>query len=545
MRVTLDWLRDFVDLPEVTPEELVEVFESLGLEVEAWEPISYDLSGVVVGRVVEIRPHPDADRVRVCTVDVGEGLREIVCGAWNFEAGAVVPVALPGAELPGGLRIDRRTIRGVESEGMICSEAELGLGEDETGILVLDRDYPWAGDHVGAPLQELLPRNDAVFEIDVTPNRPDCMSVWGLARELAAYYDLELRAPRTDVDESGPPSAVTVHIEDPAGCPRFVAREVRDLEVGPSPHWMRRRLQLAGVRPISNVVDASNYAMLEVGHPTHAFDLDRLGTTIVVRRARPGERIVTLDDVERTLDGADLVVADADRPVAVAGVMGGADTEVGPETTRVVVEAAYWDPPSVLMTSKRLGLRTEASARFERGMDPNFCDRAADRVAHLLQEIAGGRPAPPLVDAYPRPIEPKTVSLPAGEVERVLGAALDVGEIATLLRRLHFDVIEEGAGVTVTVPTRRPDVTRPIDLVEEVARLHGFERLPERLRLGTGAGLPARERLLRRIREVLVGAGYHEIASFSIVSHDDLVALGLPEGNPVLDAVSVANPLNE
>lgn len=544
MRVTLSWLAEFVDLPTDDPEAIATAFENLGHEVEGWERLEAGFNDVVVGRVVEVAPHPDADKIRLCRVDVGDEVLEIVCGAWNFDAGAHVPVALPGAILPGGLEITRRRIRGVVSNGMICSEAELDLGDEAAGIMVLDRDYPEAAERIGAPFVDLLPLPDVVFDVSITPNRPDCMSVVGLARELAARYGVALRVPTVEVEETGEPSEVTVDVVDPVACPRFVAREVRHLTVGPSPHPVRLRLRACGVRPISNVVDASNYVMLELGHPTHAFDGDRLGDVIVVRHARDGEGIVTLDGQERVLTSDDIVVADGEHPVAVAGVMGGADTEVHDGTRRVVIEAAYWHPPSILLTSKRLGLRTEASARFERGMDPEACPRAADRVAELLVAFAGGRPAPPLVDVYPDPFEPRTVELPPGEVKRVLGVELAPATVTGLLERLGF-AVEGTSPLVVTVPTRRPDVSRPVDLVEEVARLHGFENIPDRVRTGPGGGLPGRLTRLRRLRGVLQGAGYHEIASFSFMAPTDLDALALPLDDPARAAVRVVNPLRD
>ena len=464
MKFTLDWLSEFVDLPTKDPERIAEALESLGHEVEGWERIEPRFEGVVVGKVLTVDAHPNADKVRVTTVDVGEEVLDIICGAWNFEAGAVVPVARPGAVLQGDFKITRREIRGVTSNGMICSESELEIGEDASGIMVLDHDYPAAADRLGDDFRALLPQDDVIFEVTITPNRPDCMSVYGLARELAALYDIPLAEP--DLDYPASDAATSVSIVDDAACPRFVGREVRGITIGPSPHQIRARLVAAGVRPISNVVDASNYAMIEFGHPTHAFDADRLGDVIVVRRAQEGEEITTLDDADRTLIAADIVVADASRPVAIAGVMGGASTEVVNETKNILVEAAYWDPPSILMTSKRLGLRSEASARFERGMDPEFCRFAADRVAQLLVEAADGTVAG-LVDEYPAPPAPKTIDLTMDEVERVLGVRLESALVASLLRRLAFGVSGSDT-LAVEVPTRRPDVNRPVDLIEEV-----------------------------------------------------------------------------
>jgi len=541
MKFTLDWLSEFVPLPSKDPEQITEDLENLGHEVEGWERVEHRFEGVVVGRVLTVDAHPNADKVRVTTVDVGDEILDIICGAWNFEAGAVVPVAKPGAVLQGDFEITQRDIRGVTSNGMICSESELEIGEDASGIMVLDDDYPEAADRIGEDFGLLLPQGDVVFEVTITPNRPDCMSVYGLARELAARYEVPLAEPDLDYPVSG--AATSVTIQDDVACPRFVGREVHGITIGTSPHQIRARLAAAGVRPISNVVDASNYAMIEFGHPTHAFDADRLGDAIVVRRAEAGEQITTLDEVERTLIAMDVVVADASQPVAIAGVMGGASTEVVDDTTNVLVEAAYWDPPSILLTSKRLGLRSEASARFERGMDPEFCRFAADRVAQLLVETAGGTVAG-LVDEYPAPPAPKVIDLSMDEVERVLGIRLESEAAGELLTRLGFGV-SDGDPLAVNVPTRRPDVNRPIDLVEEVARLYGYDNIPARLRFGDGIGLPERDRRLRAMRSLMVGAGYHEIMSFSFIGAADLDALGLPDDDPTRVGINVVNPLRD
>lgn len=543
MKVTLDWLRDFVDLPTDDPEDIALALESLGLEVENIEPIHYRFSNVVVGKVIEVKPHPNADKVRLTKVDVGSEVLEIVCGAWNFEEGAIVPVAVPGAVLQGDFAITQREIRGVTSHGMICSEQELELGEDADGIMVLDGDYPDAAGRVGQSFESLLPVDDVVFDIDLTPNRPDAMSVYGVARELAAYYDVPLREPDFPLDASNDEAGTSVSILDDEASPRFVGREVDDITVGPSPHWMRARLEAAGVRPINNVVDASNYAMIEFGHPTHAFDRDRLGDTIVVRRASEGETVTTLDGADRKLEPGDIVVADAERPVAIAGVMGGLNTEVNEDTQRALIEAAYWDPPSILLTGRRLDLRSEASARFERGMDPEACRHAADRVAELLGKY-GGAKVGGVVDEYPAPPPPVVIELTMSEIERVLGIAIDSGSAASYLVRLGFEV-EGSDPLIVTVPTRRPDVTRPADLIEEIARLHGYEKIPGRLRSGTGGGLPFAERRLRKLRSVMVGAGYHEVFLFSFIGKPDLDRLGLPDADPARTGIRVMNPLRD
>ena len=544
MKLTLSWLRDFIDLPTSDPAELIEAFESLGHEIEDWHTIEPTFTGVVVGRVLEVSPHPNADKVRLTRVDVDTEVLDIICGAWNFEAGAIVPVAVPGAVLGGDFTITRRDIRGITSNGMICSETELDLGTEADGIMVLNADYPDAADNVGTSFADLVGFPDVYFDVNVTPNRPDCLSVYGLARDLAAFYEIPLRPTEFSVTTDGAPTQMTVTIDDPEMCPRFSGRQVRDITVGTSPHWIRRRLDLAGVRPISNVVDASNYAMIEFGYPTHAFDVDRLGDTIVVRLAHDGESITTLDDQERVLTSEDIVVTNGSRPVAIGGVMGGASTEVHEGTTDVFIEAAYWNPPNILMTSKRLGLRSEASGRFERGADPSFCPNGADRVAQLLSLTAGGTPAPLPVDVNPGDIAPWSIVYPLSATRRTLGIGLSSEETTSLLERLTFEV--EGTDpLTVTVPTRRPDVRTSIDLVEEIARLHGFASIPDTVPSGPGGGLPPSERRLRSLRNIMVGSGLSEILTFSFIGADDLKHLYPEDPASVADAIAVVNPLNE
>ena len=544
MRLTRSWIDEYVDIPVTDPGELADAFEGLGHEVEEWKVLAADFTGVVVGRVLEISPHPDADKVRLTRVDVGDEVLDIICGAWNFDVGAIVPVAVPGAVLGGDFTITRRDIRGATSNGMICSEIELGLGDEADGIMVLNSDYPNAADAIGRDFADIVGLPDVYYEISVTPNRPDCLSVYGLCRDLAARYEVELRPHGIEVDASGEPNDVTVSIDAPDLCPRFAGRRVRGITVGPSPHWLRWRLTQAGVRPISNVVDASNYAMMEFGHPTHAFDVDRLGSTIGVRLADEGETITTLDDQERTLHATDLVVTDGHLPVAIGGVMGGASTEVHDDTSDVFIEAAYWDPATILVTSKRLSLRSEASARFERGADPSFCHLGADRVAQILADIAGGVPAPRPVDVTPGDTDPWTVSYPLSETERVLGISLDSVTTKSLLERLTFGVSGDDP-LTVTVPTRRPDVERPVDLVEEIARLYGFDGIPDSVPSGPGGGLPYPEQRLRTIRDTMVGAGYYEVLNFSFIGEEDLNSLDLPDDHAARSGIKVINPLND
>ena len=544
MKLTRSWLDDFVSIPSQDPNDLVEAFESMGHEIEDWHVIEPAFTGVVVGRVLEVAAHPNADKVRIATVDVGIEILEIICGAWNFEAGAIVPVAVPGAILGEDFEITRRVIRGITSHGMICSEVELGLGDEADGIMVLNGDYPHAVSAIGKDFASVVGLPDTYYEINVTPNRPDCLSVYGLARDLSALYQIPLRDHHIDVEESGAPNDVAVTIDVPELCGRFAGRRVRDITVGPSPHWIRWRLTQAGVRPISNVVDASNYAMVEFGYPTHAFDVDRLGTNIVVRLAAEDEHIVTLDERERSLTPSDLVVTDGITPVAIGGVMGGAATEVHLGTSDVFIEAAHWDPATILVSSQRLGLGSEASKRFERGADPSFCALAADRVAQLLALTAGGKAAPNPVDEDPAAIAPWTISYPLSETSRILGIAIDSATTTDLLTRMSFGV--EGIDpLSVTVPTRRPDIEKPIDLVEEIARLHGFDSIPATVPSGPGGGLPYEEKRIRTIREVMVGAGFYQTMTFSFIGAHDLDRLSLPDSHPARSAIPVVNPLNE
>ncbi len=544
MKLTLSWLKEFVDVPNEDPAAVAEALESLGHEVEEWLPLKPTFQGVIVGEVVEVGPHPNADKVRLTKVNVGGEILEIICGAWNFDAGAIVPVAVPGAVLGGDFAITRRDIRGITSNGMICSETELDLGEEADGIMVLNDDYPHAADMIGQPFADVVGLPDTYFEVGITPDRPDCLSVYGLARDLAALYQTPLRAHDIAVEEAGDDSTIAVSIRDNEACPRFAGRQVRGITVRPSPHWLRWRLVQAGVRPISNVVDASNYAMVEFGHPTHAFDVDRLGEEISVRRAIEGETIVTLDEQERTLTATDIVVTDGKSLVAIGGVMGGATTEVHDATSDVFIEAAYWDPGSILMTSKRLGLRSEASVRFERGADPSFCHLGADRVAQLLTDIAGGTPAPRPVDVDPGAISPWSIQYPLSETNRILGIDLDTATTTDLLTRLSFEVSGDDP-LTVTVPTRRPDVRAPVDLVEEIARLHGFDEIPDSVPQGPGGGLSYGERRLRLIREIMVGAGFYQLINFSFIGTADLDRLHLASGHPARDTISLVNPLND
>lgn len=540
MKASLRWIQEFVDLPTDDADEVARALTVLGIEVETIERLEMPFSGVVVARVEAVEQHPDADRLRVVTLDAGGERLVVVCGAWNFDAGALVAYARVGSVLAGGLEVGEREIRGVMSPGMIASEKELGIGDDADGILVLDGDLT-----PGVDFGEMLPYPDAVFDLSITPNRPDAMSIHGIARDLGAFYDVSVRHPDPEVSESGEATRAVVRIEEPERCPRFTAREVRGVTIGPSPLWMRDRLRRVGIRPINNVVDVSNYVMIEYGQPIHAFDLDQIpDETIVVRRARTGESLTTLDGVGRQLHEEDLLIAGIEEPLGLAGVMGGEDSEVSEATTRVLIEVAHFAPEGVLLTGKRHGIRSEAVSRFERGVDPELPPIASARAAALIADLAGGEVAGGFVDEYPRPWEAPVVSMPAGEPERLLGIPIEPSLSSEYLRRLGFTVSGDDP-LEARVPSYRPDVTRAVDLVEEVARIHGYDKIPATTPFGKAGILPEWLRRERRVREIMVGAGYFEVWNFDFMSIDAPGRLGIPEGDPRGTPVEVRNPLSD
>jgi phenylalanyl-tRNA synthetase beta chain len=472
-------------------------------------------------------------------------VRSIVCGAHNFKVGDKVPVALPGARLPGDVTIGRATIRGEVSEGMLCSARELGVADDHSGILVLPPDA-----ELGAEVTKVLGLDDVILDIEVTTNRPDAMSLLGIAREVAAITGGHVTFPALRMNRPTPGSPpveelAQVTVEDRAGAPRYLARVITGVTLGPSPEWVAKRLTAAGVRPISNIVDATNYALLVTGHPMHAFDLDKLsGSRIVVRRAAEGEEIVTIDGATRELVADDLVIADAEAPVALAGIMGGRDTEVSDSTTRILLESAYFDPASVLRSSKRHGLRSEASARFERGADPNNVAYAAELASALIQEWAGGESALGAIDLYPELVEPWILTLRPERVNEVLGTGLPVEEMVDDLRRLGLNPVLSEGRIRVMVPTRRPDLRAEWDLIEEIARLTGYDRIPSRIPSGARiGGLNRPQRLQRRVRNLLTGAGLFEAVTTSLIGPADLDRMGYPTDHPDRAALRVTNPL--
>ena len=545
MRVSLQWLKEYVNIG-VSPVELAELLSMSGTSVDRVIEEGKGLAGVVVGHVIEVRPHPNADNLRIAIVDDGSTMREVVCGAPNLKEGSKYALALPDARLPAvpDKPLHSATIRGVISDGMLCGGAEMGLNEDTSGIFELGRDAP-----VGADIKKVLSLEDVIFDLEITPNRPDCMSMVGIAREIAALTGESLNLPRVEVSENGPPMDETakVLINDPTECPRYTARAIKGAKVTQSPPWMQRRLRAAGARPINNVVDVTNYVLLELGQPLHAFDLNLLGEkTVVVRLAHHGELITTLDGVDRQLDDQALVIADISRPVALAGIMGGEDSEVTERTVNILIESAYFEPTSIMRTSKRLGLRTEASSRFERGTDPEGTRLAADRAAQLMADLTGGVVAGGEIDVYPNPILPVSIDLRPERVNRLLGIQITRYEIVEILNKLEMK-IEENEVLEVKVPSFRRDLDREIDLIEEIARIHGYWGIPATLPAGGGvdAGLSARQRLEDRVSAALSARGLMEARTDSFMRIEDLDRLQVPQGDGLRDLVVLMNPLRE
>lgn len=523
MKVSVNWLRRYVDIPWDTGE-LTHHLTMSGLEVDAVDALDPVFSGVTVARVLDVRPHPDADRLRIATVDTGTEQLDVVCGASNCRGGLTIAYAGLGARLAGGLKIRKAKIRGQVSLGMVCSEDELGfVAERADGILELDADVA----PIGTPLVDALPVADTVLDIAVTANRGDCFGHLGIAREIAALTGGELRWPGAELPAAVAGEAVPVEIRDPQRCARYVARVVRGLGVAPSPFWMRRLLTAVGVRPISNLVDVTNFVMMEYGQPLHAFDLgDVRGRRLVVRTAERGEKMHTLDEIERTFTGDDLLICDGAGPVAVAGVMGGLDSEIKPDTTDVLLESAWFHPSTVRLTSRRLGLKSESSHRFERYVDPANTLSAANRALHLFCTLSAPGTTPeviePFTDNQARVVSRPTVSYRPAAATRLLGLEIPEPEQRAILERLGFEV-EAGEGSwQVRTPSWRGDVEEAADLVEEVARIHGYDAIPTPpARLSAGASdTPnrGRESRLRRLRRLLSGRGVHQALNYSFLA---------------------------
>lgn len=546
MKIPYGWVREFVDVG-LTAEEAAERLVNAGLEVPSVTAIAPDLRGVVVGGIEAIEQElgdSHGHRLVLCRVSTGRARFSVVCGAPNARVGLRAAFAPPGARLPGGREIGVAKIRAVESQGMLCSERELGLGDEhEAGVLALDADAP-----LGADVVQLLGLDDRVLEIEITPNRPDCLSVIGVARELAALTGRRLKAPAVAPREGRRPARaqVRVRVEAPDLCPRYTVRVVSGVRVGPSPAWMAARLRACGLRPISNVVDVTNYVLWELGHPLHAFDGDRVtDATFVIRRAAAGERFTTLDGQDRPLDASMLVIADPARAIGLAGVMGGANSEVSGGTTRVFLESAYFAPGSIRRTSRTLGLRTDAAYRFERGADIEGLVEAGARAARLIAELAGGEVARGMVDAYPRRRRPVRVPLRLSRVERVLGIAPTRAHARRILTGLGLGVRERGGNLDVEIPSFRRDLAMEDDLAEEIIRVWGYDKIPSTLLSGATVEVARASDRLRQeavARRALVGAGLTEAVGYSFTDPARAEALRAPADPPPL---ALLNPLTQ
>ncbi len=480
MKVSLSWLKDYIAI-NMDSEQLAESLTMAGLEVDSVSDRYAYLDSVLVGRIDHVKPHPNADKLTICLVNTKDRDWSVVCGAPNVEEGMLAPLAKPGTVFPDGSRLGKSVIRGESSEGMLCSEAELGLGIDKSGIMSLDSSL-----NVGDRLADALGLLDTVFELDLTPNRPDCLSIIGIAREIAAIQKTPLKYPDYTIEDK----ADTIHkissvkIEAPDHCPRYSARLVENVKVKSSPFWLQDRLLSIGLRPINNIVDITNFVMMETGQPLHGFDFDFLAENrIVVRTAAEGEKFITLDDKERTLGADTLMICDGAKAVGVGGVMGGLNSEIKATTTRVLIEGAYFNPVSIRKTSKKLGLGTDASHRFERGVDPEGTIRAVNRAARLMVELGQGTLIEGSIDEYPNPQSVKSISLSTRRTHRLLGINLEAGRIKELLESIEFKVenitSEDGdERLDVIAPTFRVDISRPEDLMEEVARLSGYNNIP-------------------------------------------------------------------
>lgn len=536
MRVNVQWLRDWVDL-ETDPQTLADELTTVGLEVDAVLPVAEPLDGVVVGRIVELAPHPQADRLSLCVVDDGEARHEVVCGAPNAAAGLTAPYARVGARLPGGQLVEAAEFRGAISNGMLCSARELELSDDASGLLVLDAQAP-----PGTLLADWLELDDAVLDIDLTPNRGDCFSIIGIAREIAAFGDRELRVPALQAVPARIDTTFGVELDNAAACPRFAGRVIRGLEArGRSPDWMQERLRRAGLRPIHPVVDVTNYVMLEFGQPLHAYRLDRLSGRIIVRSARPGEPLTLLDGSEIELDEDSLVIADESGAIGLAGIMGGAGTAVDEDTEHVFLESAFFTPEGILGRARRYGLQTDASTRFERGVDPSGQERAIERATELLLSIAGGE-AGPLVVAESLPDVPQRVpvGLRHGRLERLLGMELEPAAVEALLRRLEMDPRRNGDGWSVIPPPFRFDIGIEEDLVEEVGRMVGYDNVPVTPQeSATRLGMATEQHVDGdTVSDLLVARGYSEVITYSFI--DERTQRDVDPGS---GAVRLANPL--
>lgn len=550
MKVSLNWIKEYTAVP-LSPEAYKDRMVMCGTGVEGIVPLS-TLQNVVVGRVLECEAHPNSDHLHVCKLDVGqEEPLQIVCGAPNVAKGQLVPVALVGAVLPGGLVIKKGKLRGVESCGMICSSEEMEVPQSlypsvgAEGILVFQEDYP-----LGMDVKEVFHINDVVVDFEILANRPDCLSVWGVARESAVAMDSVFRLPEVSYTQAGGDIGdyVKVEVQNSAQCPRYMMRAVRKVRVGPSPLWLRAYLHAAGMRSINNIVDITNFVMLETGHPMHAFDLSQVrDRTIIVRNAHQGEHLTTLDGKEHSLRGNELLICDAKGPTGLAGIMGGLESEITGETRDVLFECASFDRTLTRIVSRQLGIRTESGSRFERGVNPATVKLAMDRACHLVEQLGAGEVVSGEIDLYPEVLKPVCLKASVKRIAHRTGVALSGEEMAEILTKLLFKVELHGDELVVTAPDFRQDIQQEADLSEEVLRIAGYDRIPETLLRGetTPGGDSLKRKLEKRVEKTLHALGFDEIFCFSFLGQKTLELLGLPQGDARLNPVRIRNPLGE
>ncbi len=542
MKVSYKWLKELVKF-DATPEKLAEVLTLAGLEVETIDYLGKGPDKVVIGEIKKLDQHPQANKLWVCQVDVGNEILQIICGAQNVRPGAKVPVALIGALLPSQTEISKAHLKGIDSLGMVCSEMELGIGEESEGIMILEDDYK-----AGESLSNALNLEDYILNIDLTPNRPDCLSMIGVAREVAALFGGKLQKPQIRVSQvkEEAKEKVKIKIADPDACPRYTARVIKNVKVDRSPFWLRRRLHSVGLRAINNVVDITNLVMMEQGQPLHAFDYDLFTRSqVLIRRAKPGEKFTTLDQVERKLNRDVLLITDGEKAVAIAGIMGGLESEVTEKTKNVLLESAYFNPKVIRRGRMFLGINSDASYRFERGADPENLINSANRAAQLIGELAQGEILKGVIDCYPKKIGKKRIRLKKKRVNQILGTQLKKSRITGILKSLDMNVKENG-DLKVEVPSFRPDITREIDLIEEIARIYGYDRIDTSLRAGglLITNLAPEDQVMNRIKEILVGNGFFEVVTNNLVDPKKMEKLNSQSGflrlrNPLSEEISV------
>lgn len=550
MLLPLKWLGKYVNI-KISPKELADGLTYSGSHVESITRLDKGIKNVIVGRINEIERHPNADKLFVCKVDLGDKVETIVTGAANLKKGDYVPVAVNGAVLAGGVSIGSTVFRGIESNGMLCSLQELGYQDNvipkevRDGIFVFDKEYP-----LGADAIEYLQLDEDVIEFEITPNRPDCLSIYGMARETAATFGWELEYPgisiKHEVDDINDYTQ-GIFVETP-NCRRYYSRVVKDVKIGPSPLWLQTTLMNAGVRPISNIVDVTNFVMLELGEPLHAFDLDMLqGRKIIVRQAKSGESLTTLDGTERALGEDDIIIADANMPIGIAGVMGGLDSEITQGTTTVLLEGANFNSKHIRMTSKKFGLRTEASSRFEKGIDPNLCKMAVERACQLIEEIGAGTVVKGEIDVNQSTSSSRVLTLRPDRARLLIGTDIADEEMVGYLTRLEFKAFLENGLIKAEVPSFRDDVEGEADLIEEVGRIYGFHRVESKPLVGglTRGERPYSKQMELKVKNIMQGLGYNEVMTYSFISPRAYDKLNLPEDAPERKYIRLMNPLGE